>query len=279
MAAGDSRDHTDGSADAALAQANLIAFCRAVTGWAGRGALEERDGVILCASGSWIPMIGNSAFRRDERVPAAEVPRRAAEFFGAMGRGFCVKVRDTGQDDDLRAACTDAGMETFGELVPEMLCRRRLPDLAPPDGMVLHPVDDEAGVRDFADVNGQAYATYGLPPETQADLFDRPAAVLGDPAAHVVVARRGPEPLATAMVYESDGVAGVQWVGTVPSARALGLGALVTTWVTNLAFDRGAAWVNLQASPMGEPVYLALGYETIYHYSEYVRWARPPRRP
>ena len=71
-------------------------------------------------------------------------------------------------------------------------------------------------------------------------------------------------------------MASVQWVGTVPSARGLGLGALVTTWVTNLAFDRGASSVNLQASPMGEPVYLRLGYETIFHYSEYVRWAKPP---
>jgi hypothetical protein len=266
---------TDEAAEAARCQANLIAFCRAVTRWSGRGALDERDGVVLCASGSWIPMMGNSAFRVDERVPAAEVAARAAAFYGAMGRGFCIKVRDTGQDDDLRAACADAGMETFGEPVPEMLCRRRLPDLAPPDGVELRAVEDEAGVRAFSGVNGQAYATYGLPPETQADLFDRPTALLEDPAAHVVVAWRAGEPLATAMVYESDGVAGVQWVGTVPSARALGLGAVVTTWVTNLAFDRGASTVNLQASPMGEPVYRRLGYETIFRYAEHVRWARP----
>jgi GNAT superfamily N-acetyltransferase len=272
---GDAND-TD---DDALAQANLIAFCRGVTRWSSRGALEDRDGVVLCASGSWLPMIGNSAFRAGDAVPASEVTGRAAEFFGGMGRGFCIKVRDTGQDEDLRAACTGAGMETFGEPVPEMLCRRRLPDLAPPEGIALHPTCDEAGVRDFVDVNGQAYATYGLPPETMADLFDRPAALLDDPAAHLVVARRGAEPVATAMVYESDGVAGVQWVGTVPSARALGLGALVTTYVTNLAFDRGASSVNLQASPMGEAVYLRLGYEPIFHYREYVRWARPPRPP
>ena len=157
-----------------------------------------------------------------------------------------------------------------------------MPELVPPEGISLHPVDDEAAVRAFVDVNGQAYNTYGLPPEALEDLFDRPAALLDDPAAHVVVAaRRGGEPLATAMVYESDGVASVQWVGTVPSARGLGLGALVTTWVTNLAFDRGASSVNLQASPMGEPIYLRLGYETIFSYREYVRWARPsrPSRP
>jgi GNAT superfamily N-acetyltransferase len=263
--------------EAGRAQANLIAFCRAVTRWGSRGALDDHDGVVLCASGSWIPMMGNSAFRAGEAVPAAaEVTGRAAEFFGARGRGFCIKVRDTGQDDDLRTACVGAGMETFGQPVPEMLCRRRLPDLAPPDGVSLHPVDDEAGVRDFVDVNGQAYATYGLPAETLADVFDRPAALFDDGSAHVVVARRGAEPIATALVYESDGVAGIQWVGTVPSARTRGLGSLVTTYVTNLAFDRGASSVNLQASPMGESVYLRLGYETIFHYREYVHWAPPP---
>ena len=73
----------------------------------------------------------------------------------------------------------------------------------------------------------------------------------------------------------------------MPAARGQGLGALVTTAVTNLAFARGAASVTLQASPMGEPVYRALGYEpiyralgyeTLYHYTELVRWPRPPGR-
>ena len=29
---------------------------------------------------------------------------------------------------------------------------------------------------------------------------------------------------------------------------------------------------------MGESVYRKLGYETIYHYTEYVRWPKPPAR-
>ena len=81
-------------------------------------------------------------------------------------------------------------------------------------------VDDEAGVRDFISVNAEAYATYGMPAEVLADVFDEPAAVLADPAASIVVARRDDQPVATAMVYESDGVASLQWVGTVPAARA-----------------------------------------------------------
>ena len=56
----------------------------------------------------------------------------------------------------------------------------------------------------------------------------------------MVIAARGSTPVATAMIYESDGVASVQWVGTIPAARKSGLGALVTTVVTNLAFERDA---------------------------------------
>ena len=46
---------------------------------------------------------------------------------------------------------------------------------------------------------------------------------------------------------------------------------------TNLAFEHGASSCTLQASPMGEPIYLRLGYETIYRYEEYVRWPEASR--
>jgi GNAT superfamily N-acetyltransferase len=158
-----------------------------------------------------------------------------------------------------------------------MIVRGPLPEMPTPPGITLTPVDDEAGVRDFVDVNAEAYATYGMPAEVQADLFDRPDAMLADDALHIVVARRDDgRPVATALAYEYDGVASLQWIGTVSDARGLGLGALVTTWATNLAFSRGASSVTLQASRMGEPVYRRLGYETLYRRHEYVRW--PARR-
>ena len=139
-------------------------------------------------------------------------------------------------------------------------------------------VDDEAGVRDFIAVNVEAYGTYGMPAEVLSDLFDETALLVEDSTAHIVVASREGEPIATAMTYESDGVASLQWVGTVPTARTAGLGALVTIRATNLAFEHGASSCTLQASPMGEPLYRRLGYETIYHYGEFVRWPKPPAR-
>jgi hypothetical protein len=259
-----------------LGHRSLIAFNRALTRWGSAGALCEDGGAVLCAGGSWIPVVANEAFRSDDALAGAELVARAGDFFAGLARGFNVKVRDTGADDDLRDACIAAGLQS-GDPVPEMIRRSPLPDRTAPDGVVLRAVDDEAGVEAFVAVNAEAYGTYGMPGDTLRDLFDETALVLADPGAHVVVAWRGGEPVATAMTYASDGVASVQWVGTVPAERSAGLGALVTTVVTNDAFASGAASVTLQASPMGEPVYLALGYETIYHYTAYVRWPKTPQ--
>jgi hypothetical protein len=263
--------------EAQLAQRNLIAFNRALTRWGSHGALEEGDGAVLCAGGTWIPVVANGAFRSDDTLDGTTLVARAEAFFGGLARGFSIKVRDSGEDEDLRAACVAAGLDAFGEPTPEMLCGSPLPEIAPPADLAVRWVDDEAGLADFGAVNSQAYGTYGMPAEVFADLFDETAQLLSDGDAHIVVARRDDEPVATAMAYESDGTASLQWVGTVPSARTGGLGALVTTLATNLAFDRGASSCSLQASPMGAPLYRDLGYETIWHYVEYVRWPRPPK--
>jgi ribosomal protein S18 acetylase RimI-like enzyme len=264
--------------DAQLAQRNLIAFNRALTSWGSRGRLEEGGGAVLCAGGTWIPVVANAAFRSDDTLGGAELLARADAFFAGLARGFAVKVRDSGEDEDLRAACVAAGLDAFGEATPEMICVSPLPDLAPAAGVTARWVDDEEGVADFLAVNAEAYGTYGMPGEVLGDLFDQTAELLSDDAAHVVVARRGGEAVAAAMTFESDGVASLQWVGTVPAARGAGLGAYLTTLATNLGFARGASSCTLQASPMGAPIYRDLGYETIWHYAEYVRWPRPPGR-
>jgi Acetyltransferase (GNAT) domain len=266
------------ASEAQLGQRTLIAFNRALTHWASRGALLESGGAVLCAGGTWIPMVANGAFRSDDTLQGSALVAAADAFFGGLQRGFTVKVRDSGEDDDLRLACLEAGLELFGDPVPEMICHTALPDAPEVDDITVRVVDDERGVRDFISVNAQAYATYGMPPEVLVDVFDEPGAVLADTAATIVVARREDEPVATAMVYESDGVASLQWIGTVPSARGAGFGARVTVMVTNLAFERGASSCSLQASPMGASIYHRLGYETMYHYEEYVRWPKPPAR-
>ena len=89
---------------------------------------------MLCAGGTWIPVVANGAFRSDDTSSGAELLARAEAFFAGLARGFAVKVRDSGEDEDLRAACVDAGLDAFGEATPEMICLSPLPDLAPATG-------------------------------------------------------------------------------------------------------------------------------------------------
>jgi ribosomal protein S18 acetylase RimI-like enzyme len=270
-----SRAGTSGRDEARLAYATLIAYSRAATTWCRRGSFEEDGGVLSYAGGSWIPVNCNGAFRLDDSVPAAELLGRADAFFARRKRGYTVKIRDTGQDDDLATLCAAEGLVAVGEPFPEMICRRPFADVSPPDGIAIRLVADEQGLLDFTAVNTDAYAVYGMPPEVFVDSFDQPARVLGDEDAAMVVAYRGDEPLAAALTYLSDGIASLQWVGTVAQSRQSGLGRSITQAVTNLAFERGAAKVTLQASEMGEPVYTKLGYETLYRYVNHCRWETP----
>jgi hypothetical protein len=258
-----------------LGHENLIAYTRAATQWAGKGSLHDESGALLYAGGSWIPVVGNGAFRTDDALGPDELLARADTFFARRKRGYSVKVRDNGLDEDLRAACEAHGLPAFGDPTPQMICHQRLtvPDL--PEGVELRRVRDERGVADFAAVNTDAYSTYGMPAEVFADMFDHPERVLADVATAIVVAYQGTQAVATALTFFSGGVASLQWVGTVAAARQMRLGRAVTVWATNLAFDEGATSVTLQASVMGAPLYLSLGYEARYHYVEHVRWTAP----
>ena len=123
-------------------------------------------------------------------------------------------------------------------------------------------------------MNDRAYSTIGMPVGTVTGAFTDPEPFLV-PHVHSVVAYADGEAAAAAQVILSHGISGVYWVGTVDAARGRGLGEAVTRAVSNRAFDEGARAVTLQASPMGEPIYQRLGYETLYRYASLVRLEPP----
>ena len=248
-----------------------------MTHWGSSGALLESGGAVLCAGGTWIPVVANGAFRSDDSLSGTALVAAADAFFAGLSRGFTVKVRDSGEDEDLRLACEEAGLEVFGDPVPEMICRTPIAEAPAIDGVTVRLIDDEAGVRDFIAVNAEAYATYGMPPEVLADLFDEVPAVLQDSSASIVVAYRDDEPIATAMVYASDGVASLQWVGTVPAARARRASARSSRWpCPTWPSNREHRPARSRPHRWAPRCYTRLGYETAYHYAEYVRWPKPP---
>jgi hypothetical protein len=258
-----------------LGHLNYIEFSRAFTRASGpRGTIVEEGGVVLYAADTSFPVLFNGAWRTDSALAAHDVIARADAFFAAKERGYSITLRDEkAEDDDLRVAAEAAGLAALIH-APEMVRRTPVEQLPVTAGAELRWVEDQGSFDDFITVSDSAYSSLGMPVGTIASaVIDLPA--LTEPNIHSVVAYVDDAPVAAAQTILSHSIGGVYWVGTVESARGTGLGDGVTRAVTNRAFAEGAVAVSLQASPMGEPIYLKMGYETLYHYSTYVRFEPP----
>jgi hypothetical protein len=258
---------------ARLGHLNYAEFGRESCRWSAGGVTREERGILLVATGSNFPVLGNGVFRVDDRVGAVETLDTADRWFGELGRGYTVVVRDGEVDRELEAEARARGMVEVLS-TPEMVCRRRLDERPVPNGAELRWVDSTDAIEDFVSVSSAAYETMGLPPEVTHELIT-PGPTMLEPHVHTVVAYLDGAPVAAAQTMLSHGIAGVYWVGTVEGARGSGLGEAVTRAVTNRAFDRGALVNTLQASPMGAPIYLRMGYETLYEYRGLVRFEPP----
>ena len=72
--------------------------------------------------------------------------------------------------------------------------------------------------------------------------------------------------MAAAALYLTHGVAGIGWVGTVSAHRGHRYAEAVTWAAVREGFKRGAIFANLQASPLGRPVYERMGFITPTRY-------------
>jgi hypothetical protein len=104
--------------------------------------------------------------------------------------------------------------------------------------------------------------TLGLPPGLLAGT---------DPAAfQVLAARVGGEPAATAIAFDHDGDCGVFNVSTLAPLRRRGLGTTITACLLRDAAARGCTTASLQATPMAERVYAAVGFRDLGRILEFV---------
>ncbi len=112
-------------------------------------------------------------------------------------------------------------------------------------------------------ITAEAYATYGAPRSYADDAF---AALESVSAPHIqgFIGYVAGQPAAAAALYLTHGVAGIGWVG--PEQRGHGYAEAVTWAAIREGFRRGATFANLQASPMGRPIYERMGFETLTEY-------------
>ena len=87
---------------------------------------------------------------------------------------------------------------------------------------------------------------------------------------HVLVARLDGETVATAMAYDHRGDCGIYNVGTLEHARRRGLGTALTALQLHHALARGCSTASLQATPMAERVYAAVGFRDLGRFLEFV---------
>lgn len=245
------------------ADLNYLEFNREGARSTAGGVVHEEDGLVFFVPGHRFPVGFTGVMRIDATLPAAGAIARARQWFAPRGHGYTF-ILMSHRDADIAAALEADGIGCIGNS-PGMALDRRLPDAALPAGVTVERVRGEALVREFADVSGAAYSTYGLPPKIAREQF-ADHRFFDQPHVAAFLARVGDAPAAAAMVLASHGVAGLYWVGTTPEARGRGLAEACTRIAGNAGFDMGARVAVLQASVMGEPIYRRMGYREITRY-------------
>lgn len=235
------------------AHRNLMAVCSSIGGERG-----GEDGELFFAADTDLPFM-NIAARAEPGDDATGFVGRAREFFAERGRGFCVFAWP-GDPDVERAALAAGGFEVMARY-PELICRTPVPQ---PAGDV-RPVETEEQGAAYWRICDVAYPSLGMPEDFFTPTFAASEMLPRDDR-EACLGYVGGEPVACASVFLAEGLGMICWVGTLPQARGQGLAAAVTAWATNRAFALGADAAVLQASVMGEPIYLRMGYEELYAY-------------
>ena len=159
---------------------------------------------------------------------------------------------------DLGARLGAAGL---AEHPPQPGMTRSLEGWSPPpapDGLEIEPVT-ETGWHDYLHV---FFAAFGLPEIHRQDVVDMYEAVSRHPSIHNFVGRLDGQAVGCAtLVLDDAGTAGVWNVGTLEAARGRGVGTAMTAAPMRAGAALGATNAMLVATPMGLPVYEAMGFE------------------
>lgn len=188
------------------------------------------------------------------------------------GRGAASVWVRAHADQALEAALRARGYVTFTSM-PGMALLGDPGTTCAPAELRIRAARDDRGRDDFRHVSAEAYATYGSPREYADDAFSRLASVSA-PHLQAFVGYVDRAPVAAAALYLTHGAAGIGWVGCVPEARGRRYAEALTWRAVREGFRRGASFANLQASPMGRPVYERMGFLTATTYRVLV----PPAR-
>jgi ribosomal protein S18 acetylase RimI-like enzyme len=130
-----------------------------------------------------------------------------------------------------------------------------------PAGFKIEQVTSQQGLEDWRDVFA---ASFDIPLFAGQAWVDATLAAGGERAPwQLYVGYLNGRPVATNILFNGGGAAGLYGIGTLPEARNQGIGAAITLKPLLDARDQGYHVGVLFATPMGLPVYRRLGFREV----------------
>lgn len=247
----------------ALEHENFVACYRALAEAAPAGTVREQDGIFAFVTGLPLPMFNGCIVTGDGDASETEA---ALAWLAEHEVPFTFWTPgDVAADAD--ALADSHGLLREPEPLPGMVLSPVPASPALPPGLAIERVGDDAladdGLADFAHV----VVGLGLGEETAALLTSASFVERGD--VDLFVGYLDGVPVSTAVAISSRGAGGVVNVLTLEEARGRGIGTALTWAAVQAGVSRGHEIVVLQATPMGLPIYRAMGFETVVEYAEY----------
>lgn len=244
-----------------LMDLNMTAVYAADTRATPGGEVVETSGLFMCRTPHGT--VGTNMAIVTGTIDVATVRRLCREMYGNAGRPFSVWTREHADGVLALELEADGFLPIHREPGMALLRDAWEPAPAPPD-VEVRAVNDAA---EYGRVAAAAFGVYGVPEASVTEHFETVASV-SDQETQAYLAYRDGRAVAGAILYMAHGVGGIGWVATLPAEFGRGYGRAVTRAVIEDGFARGARFMNLQASPMGEPMYRRMGFTTPTHY----RW-------
>lgn len=225
---------------------------------------ETRTFDTIRCSSVGVPMpLFNQAFVFEE--PRVDELARATSWLAKRDVPFWVTAPDS-----VAPAVADmagaAGLDPTATNMPGMAYPSLERLTAEPTGDVdVVEVADSAQLADFAIVASEAF---GAPLEAAATLA--PATTLDDDRCSWFLGYVDGDPVVCGQLIRTADVAGAYSIGVREQFRRRGLGTAISTTVLTAGRELGCSIGVLQASPMGEPVYRRMGFETVTQYHLFV---------
>jgi ribosomal protein S18 acetylase RimI-like enzyme len=227
----------------------------------------EQDGLLL-TSGASHSAAFNLAYFWVSRRPLAERIEEMQAYFERRKRFYLVRFR-AGAVPGIEDALAAAGYERAGLAdIPAMVLTAR--DLPGPNSEL-----EIVGCRSDADLEAWAKTMspgYGVSRELAASFTNPVRAGVID--YELYLGRIRSEPVATAGLVLTHGVAGIYLVSTLAPHRRRGHGEAMTWHAVRRGLELGARCASLQPSAMGRALYERMGFREVGAYRTYEarRW-------